>query len=856
MAVLVQPHLEPRLSGVLFGLDPLSGRRDRRVVVAVNGGPQRLVSGEVDGTRYLLGPRGRLVDRTGERLSLTGRNRRALADLAREAALLFGSPQDIEWALDENGCLWLLQSRPVTAAAAPAAVRGPVLGPGPVAETFPDPLGPLEEDLWVPPLRLALTESLHLTGAASRRRLASSSLVVTVEGRLSVDLGLLGALPGPRSPWSRLDPRPPFRRLRAAWTVGRLRAALPGLAASVTASVDAELTAVPALGGLPDDALLLLLRRAGDALVAVHGYEMLAGLLPAPTRSAASVALDALAVGRAEGLADPDAVAARPIVLALLPPSITVASRLPAGRPALGGDMSSSQLRLDDLAPREALRLRARWLHELDVRVALELGRRLAVRGLLEGPGDVGLLSLAELEAAVRDGTAPTSGDGRRLRLSPPLPAAFRLAPDGAVVAVVPAGKRRSRRARRARAKATVSPRAGGRDPSTPARCRRRRDPCSSWPRSTPGWPPTSPAWPAWWPRRAACCRTSPSSPGSSGSLASSAFRGRSGGSRPARPWWSTAPPARSPPSMRSGHESLRPGRRRAGRRHLRRLHPRLPVPLGVAPGHPRRRVPGGGRSGPGDRRLVAAPGRPRPPADGGCRGGARRPQPAGARPGAPEILVHLREAAPEPRPPFAWLEPDRLGVFLPILLGAGVLASAAAWVVEALARKTARPALERRLAARLEVFALPAGGLLGPGPAEPVRRARRAPAWPVRLGLMTLAVFGGAVGIDELADATQTRPDSVRAGVHTVVELQLHGELAQAAPARMAASLWHTCEGALRRDLPEPVVTDLGGARVQLALPVDIGTHALRRLHGCLEDAAFDRVQAGVTVRMVSAPG
>src|SRR5688500_5798284 len=128
MAVLVQRHLEPRLSGVLFGLDPLTGRRDRRVVVAVNGGPQRLVSGEVDGTRYLLGPRGRLVNRAGERLPLTSRHRRALADLARDAAILFGSPQDIEWGLDENGCLWLLQSRPVTATAAPAAVvRGPVL---------------------------------------------------------------------------------------------------------------------------------------------------------------------------------------------------------------------------------------------------------------------------------------------------------------------------------------------------------------------------------------------------------------------------------------------------------------------------------------------------------------------------------------------------------------------------------------------------------------------------------------------------------------------------------------------------------------------------------------------------------
>jgi pyruvate,water dikinase len=444
MAVLVQPYLAPRLSGVLFGIDPLTGRRDRRVVAAVEGGPQRLVSGEVDGTRYLLGSRGRLVDVTGKPLPLTGRDRRALAGLARDAALLFGSPQDIEWGLDRDGCLWLLQSRPVTAAAVAADRRAPVLGPGPVAETFPDPLGPLEEDLWVAPLRRALTESLHLTGAASRRRLAGSPVVVTVGGWVAADLGLLGARPGPSSLWSRLDPRPPLRRLGCAWTVGRLRAALPGLARSMTASVDAELAAVPALGGLPDDALLLLLRRAGAALVAVHGYEMLAGLLPAPTGTAAAIALDALAAGRAEGLADPDVVAARPVVLALLPPAITVAARLPAV-PAVGGDRPSSGV--DGLAPREALRLRVRWLHELSARVALELGRRLAIRGLLEGSGDVGLLSQAELESAVRDGTVPAGGDERRLRVSPPLPAAFRLTRDGSVVAVSTTGKRRPGRA-------------------------------------------------------------------------------------------------------------------------------------------------------------------------------------------------------------------------------------------------------------------------------------------------------------------------------------------------------------------------------------------------------------------------
>jgi pyruvate,water dikinase len=439
MAVLVQPHLEPRLSGVLFGLDPVSGRRDRRVVAAVEGGPQRLVSGEVDGTRYVLGPRGRLVEMEGDALALRPRDRRALARLARQASLVFGMPQDIEWGLAEDGRLWLFQARPITTTA-PGAVRGPVFGPGPVAETFPEPLGPLEEDLWVPPLRRAMAESLLLTGAASRRAVTASPVVVTVAGRVAADLRLLGALPGRPSRWSRLDPRPPLRRLRAAWTVGRLRAALPGLAADLNHTVDAELGSVPPLAGLPDDSLLLLLERAGEALVSVHGYEMLAGLLPAPPGSAASMALEALVSGRALGMTDAEVVAARPVVLALAAPAISRHLRLPV-LPVLlpASGRTSAPQPLDSLAPREALRLRARWLHELTVRVALELGRRLAARGLLAGPGDVGILRLAELRAAVRegaDGGGPAGDDRRRLRLSPPLPPAFRLGPGQRVVAV------------------------------------------------------------------------------------------------------------------------------------------------------------------------------------------------------------------------------------------------------------------------------------------------------------------------------------------------------------------------------------------------------------------------------------
>ena len=439
MAVLVQPHLEPRLAGVLFGLDPLTGRTDRRIVAAVEGGPQALVSGEVDGTRYLLGPRGRLFDVEGPRIALRHKERRALTALARRAAAVFGGPQDVEWALAADGRLWLLQARPVTAAATQA--DGAVFGPGPLAETFPDPLERLEEDLWVPPLRRAVAESIRLTGSASRRRLAASPVVVTVAGRVAADLDLLGADPTPPTLWSRLDPRPPMRRLRAAWTVGRLRAALPAIAGDVTAAVDAELAAIPTFDQLDDSQLLLLLQRAGETLTSVHGYEMLAGLVPPGPLTAASLALDALAAGRADGLDDEHVIAAWPVVLALTAPALTPHVPLPA---AASGAPLPARHGLDQLGPREALRLRARWLHELTARAALELGIRLAARGVVAGPGDVGLLTLAELEVAVNDGVVPIGIDDRRLQPSAPLPAAFRLAGDRPVPVTSPGRKQSS----------------------------------------------------------------------------------------------------------------------------------------------------------------------------------------------------------------------------------------------------------------------------------------------------------------------------------------------------------------------------------------------------------------------------
>jgi hypothetical protein len=89
-----------------------------------------------------------------------------------------------------------------------------------------------------------------------------------------------------------------------------------------------------------------------------------------------------------------------------------------------------------------------------------------------------------------------------------------------------------------------------------------------------------------------------------------------------------------------------------------------------------------------------------------------------------PRVLDTIRETAPPPRKPFTWLGrsgggPDQLGVFVPVLLGAGILLSGAAWVVERIGRMTAGPAMERQLARQLDMLALPPGGLLGKEPAE-----------------------------------------------------------------------------------------------------------------------------------------
>jgi pyruvate,water dikinase len=139
MAVVVQRMVEPDVSGVLFTIDPTRGRRDRMVVEAVFGLGEGVVSGQLTPDHYVLARDGRLKrtrlhtqpyaivhdpaggvreqylpPERGEAQTLDEADLVRLAKVGIDLEERLGSPQDIEWAM-QDGDLYVLQSRPVTA---------------------------------------------------------------------------------------------------------------------------------------------------------------------------------------------------------------------------------------------------------------------------------------------------------------------------------------------------------------------------------------------------------------------------------------------------------------------------------------------------------------------------------------------------------------------------------------------------------------------------------------------------------------------------------------------------------------------------------------------------------------------
>ena len=213
----------------------------------------------------------------------------------------------------------------------------------------------------------------------------------------------------------------------------------------------------------------------------------------------------------------------------------------------------------------------------------------------------------------------------------------------------------------------------------------------------------------------------------------------------------------------------------------------------------------------------------------------------------APPALPIIEATRPEAHRHFAWLgDTDNMNVFVPVLMGAGVVVSALAWAVERLAMTTARPSLERGLALDLGTLGLPTNGLLGV-PAAPIRSRRgiRALKAPVVILLVVALLWGG---IDLLADLTQGRPDVNRSGAASEITLEVRADDADLTSKAMAAQgLWGACRSTLNKTLESAPVIDGSGGYVRIFVRPGLGEHSKRRLVGCLEDALIDHVQARV---------
>jgi len=109
VGVVVQEMIDPVYAGVLFTKNPVSGANEV-VLEYVEGVGEQLVSGKVT-------PKELSWDR--KKQSLSGAkapfNAEEVIDAGLRIEKIFdGTPQDVEWAVDKDGKLWITQSRPIT----------------------------------------------------------------------------------------------------------------------------------------------------------------------------------------------------------------------------------------------------------------------------------------------------------------------------------------------------------------------------------------------------------------------------------------------------------------------------------------------------------------------------------------------------------------------------------------------------------------------------------------------------------------------------------------------------------------------------------------------------------------------
>ena len=137
IAVVVQQMVDAKAAGVSFSVNPIDGNKNDMVIEASFGLGEAVVSGQVTPDMYIVHKDtleihkktvneqtwgffredGKTVKKdvpNPKAQVISDDEIKAVGELVKKVEQHYGNPQDIEWAVDEKGKLYLLQARPIT----------------------------------------------------------------------------------------------------------------------------------------------------------------------------------------------------------------------------------------------------------------------------------------------------------------------------------------------------------------------------------------------------------------------------------------------------------------------------------------------------------------------------------------------------------------------------------------------------------------------------------------------------------------------------------------------------------------------------------------------------------------------
>lgn len=151
MGVIIQQQVDAKHSGVLFTRNIQNPSLDQLIIEYCEGLGEKLVSGQINPVNLIIDASGNQNPTTDGNNKFSQEQRatdelddraiRQLASTGRQLEQQFDHPQDIEWSVDQQNQVCILQSRPITTLAKPQA--SVVWSNANVNENFPDPICPL-----------------------------------------------------------------------------------------------------------------------------------------------------------------------------------------------------------------------------------------------------------------------------------------------------------------------------------------------------------------------------------------------------------------------------------------------------------------------------------------------------------------------------------------------------------------------------------------------------------------------------------------------------------------------------------------------------------------------------------------